>query len=90
MSVAFNLRNSQSDQGIQSPQDWGIPLAGLGAWQVRKMQIKTRPIFLTKQDWPIGQKENCFLCNQGSPGNPKWLMGPFCLLDSQLETHDSL
>ena len=59
-------------------------------WQVRKMQIKTRPIFLTKQDWPIGQKENCFLCNQGSPGNPKWLMGPFCLLDSQLETHDSL
>ena len=89
MSVALKSLQLTVKPG-DSPQDWGIPPAGLGAWQVRKMQIKTRPIFLTKQDWPIGQKENCFLCNQGSPGNPKWLMGPFCLLDSQLETHDSL
>ena len=40
-------------------------------------------------NWPC-QKEICFLYNQGSPGNPKWQMGPFCLSGSQLKTHDSL
>ena len=75
-----------------SPQDQGSRPAGLGAWQVGKMKKEQGQYsaILTKQDWPSGQKEHCFLHNQGSPGNPEWAMGSFCLRGSQLKTHDSL
>ena len=39
MSVALKSLQLTVRPG-DSPQDWGIPPAGLGAWQVRKMQIR--------------------------------------------------
>ena len=52
-----------------SPQDQGSPRAGLGAWQVRKMQKRRRPIFShldqTRLDnWP---KREFFLVQPRQP-----------------------
>ena len=64
-----------------SPQDQGSPKAGLGLGRSEKCKKEQGQYsaILIKRDWTIGQKENFFLCNQGSPGNPEWVMGPFCL-----------
>ena len=80
--MSFALKSSllTVSPGDSSP-DQGSPEAGLGAWQDEKCKKEQGQYsaILTKQDWPIGQKENCFFCNQVSPGNPEWVMGPFCL-----------
>ena len=44
MSVALKSSLLTVSPG-DSTQDQGSPEAGLGAWQVRKMQKRTRPIF---------------------------------------------
>ena len=78
MSVASKSSQLTVRPG-DSPQDWGIPPAGLGAWQVRKMQIKTRPIFLTKQakkrlaNWP---KRELFLVQPRQPWKSQVANGP--------------
>ena len=77
MSVALKSSLLTVSPG-DSTQDQGSPEAGLGAWQVRKMQKRTRPIFShldqTRLDnWP---KREFFLVQPRQPWKSRVGNGP--------------